>query len=126
MEESREASQTVIAAVEDMFFAAKIRATAEHVGVRVRIVKNFDALVKAAREETPLLLIVDLHSKQLDPFTLAEELKKDERLRHVSLLGFFSHVQTDLQRRAEQVGYDRVLPRSVFTKHLAEILCAKY
>ena len=49
-------------------------------------------------------------------------MKVDERLRAVPLVGFFSHVQTALRRRAEEAGYDRVMPRSAFTKHLAEIL----
>jgi hypothetical protein len=34
-------------------------------------------------------------------------------------------VQTALQQRAEESGFDRVMPRSVFTKRLAEILEGK-
>jgi hypothetical protein len=46
----------------------------------------------------------------------------DESLRAVPLLGFFSHVQTELQQRAKEAGFDRVMPRSAFSKNLAEIL----
>ncbi|HEX8922686.1 MAG TPA: hypothetical protein VF766_14520, partial [Pyrinomonadaceae bacterium] len=63
-----------------------------------------------------------LHAQKCDPFALAEQLKADETLRNVPLLGFFSHVQTALQQRAKQAGYDRVMPRSAFTKFLPEIL----
>jgi CheY-like chemotaxis protein len=115
-------NQHVLAAIDDMFFASKIRASAEHLGVDVRFIRSVEEALESARQERPSLLIVDLHSQRCDPFALAEALKSDEHLRDLPLVGFFSHVQTELQRRAEQAGYDRVLPRSVFTKHLAEIL----
>jgi len=49
-------------------------------------------------------------------------LKGDEALSAVPLLGFFSHVQTELQQAAKAAGFDRVMPRSAFTKQLSEIL----
>lgn len=112
----------ILAAVDDLFFAAKIRAVAEHLGVEVRFVKSADAALEIAGAELPSLIIADLHSQKCDPFALAAALKMDERLRDVPLVGFFSHVQTALQRRAEESGFDRVMPRSLFTKKLAEIL----
>ena len=115
----------VIAAVEDMFFAAKIRATAEHLGIKIHFARSADGLIESARREPPALIIVDLHTQQCDPFALGERLKTDEQLRDTPLIGFYSHVQTALQHRAREAGYDRVLPRSAFTKHLPEILQAK-
>lgn len=115
-------SRRVIAAVDDMFFASKIRATAEHLGVDVQFARSTDAAIEAARKSATALVIIDLHSNRIDPFALAAKLKADEQLREVKLIGFFSHVQTELQRRAKEAGFDRVLPRSAFTKQLGEIL----
>ena len=115
-------SRTVIAAVDDMFFISKIRATAEHLGVDVRFARNSDALLASARENKPKLIIVDLHSQKIDPIALAMMLKADAQLGVIELLGFFSHVQTDLMREATKAGYDRVMPRSAFSKDLATIL----
>lgn len=111
-----------MAVVDDMFFASKIRATAEHLGLDVRFEKSAGAIIEAARAELPFLIIADLHSQKCDPFTLAEQLKMDEQLRVVPLVGFFSHVQTVLQKQAEQSGFDRIIPRSAFSKHLPDIL----
>jgi CheY-like chemotaxis protein len=105
-----------------MFFASKIRATAESLNLNVRFVRSADALLEAARKELPSLVIADLHSQKCDPFNLAEQLKADEHLRAIPVIGFFSHVQTDLQKQAESAGFDRVLPRSAFSARLAEIL----
>ena len=115
-------SKPVIAVVDDMFFASKIRATAQHLGVPLHFARSTDEALEVAREIEPSLIIADLHAQKCDPFSLAEQLKADEILRAVPLVGFFSHVQTALQQRAEQSGYDRVMPRSFFTKHLPEIL----
>jgi CheY-like chemotaxis protein len=115
----------VIAVVDDLFFASKIRGTAEQVGVKVQFVRTADALVEAARNSQPSSIIVDLHSQKLNPIDVAKLLKGDERLRSIPLLGFFSHVQVELGQQAEQAGFDRVLPRSAFTSKLPEILSGR-
>lgn len=105
-----------------MFFASKIRATAEAVGVEVRFLRSIENLKEKAREMKPGLVVVDLHNTKLDPVALAAEFKADDELRTVPLLGFFSHVHADLQRKAMAAGYDQVVPRSVFARDLARIL----
>jgi CheY-like chemotaxis protein len=115
-------TRTVIAVVDDLFFASKIRGTAEQLGVTVSFPRRADALMEAALRAQPALIICDLHATRIDLIELAKLLKADERLRSIPLLGFFSHVQTELQHQAEQAGFDRVIPRSAFTKHLPDIL----
>lgn len=115
-------TRTILAAVDDMFFAAKIRATAEALGVTLKFHRRLEGLVEAASGQSPDLIIVDLHNEKLDPIELARVLKADEGSRTIPLLGFFSHVQTELQRAAVEAGYDQVMPRSVFSRDLAQIL----
>jgi CheY-like chemotaxis protein len=112
----------VLVVVDDIFFAAKIRTTAEHLGIEVIFTKSLAALDDALKPDAPALFIVDLHLQRDDPFLIASRLKADEESRATPLVGFFSHVQVELQRRAEAAGFDRVLPRSAFTKRLPEIL----
>ncbi len=112
----------VVVAVNDMFFASKIRATAEHLNVEVLFAKNAVAVIDAAREFKPSLIIFDLHEKKCEPFATAARIKAADDLRGTQLLGFYSHVNTELRREAEAAGFDSVLPRSRFTKHLADIL----
>ena len=112
----------VIAVVDDLLFAAKIRGAAEQAGAEVRFVKTADALLEAARRGGPAVVILDLQTSLFDPFAAAETLKSDERTRAVSVIAFFPHVQTDLQRRAEEAGVDQVMPRSAFDRRMVEIL----
>ena len=115
-------SGVIIAIVDDMFFKSKIRAVAEAVGTEISFPRNKEALIQKAREAKPKLIIVDLHNQKIDPAALAAELKSDDELRGITLLGFFSHVETELQRNALAAGFDQVVPRSVFARDLQKIL----
>ena len=115
-------SRRILAVVDDMFFASKIRATAEAVGVEVGFLRSTEALLRRARETKPDLILVDLHNQRLNPVELGVELKSDDSLNEIPLLGFFSHIDTELQRSALGAGYNKVLPRSLFSRDLAGIL----
>lgn len=117
--------RTVVAAVEDMLFVSKIRETAKAVGMIANFPRSADALLDSIGEDRPNLIVVDLHSLRFNAIELAGELKSNESLKTIPLLGFFSHVQTDLQRQAIEAGYDQVIPRSVFFRDLASILAGE-
>jgi CheY-like chemotaxis protein len=115
----------VTCVVDDMFFISKIRETGKALDMIVNFPRNLNGLRAKLAEETPDLILIDLHHQKVDAVQLAVELKTHETTRHVPLIGFFSHVQADLQRQAVQAGFDEVLPRSVFSRDLAQILEGK-
>ena len=115
----------VVAAVDDLFFAARIRATGEQLGIAVEIARDPETLLRNAQQDPPALVIVDLQAQRFDPLALATRLKADEQLRVVPIVGFLSHVEVELQERARAAGVDRVMPRSAFTKQLPELLQAE-
>ena len=120
--ESEIKGAAIVVAVDDMFFAAKIRATAEALGIPLRFARRAEEVKSAALEDKTMLIIFDLHAERLNAFELAREIKADERLRHIRLLGFFSHVQVELQQKAHEAGFEEVMPRSAFSRRLPEIL----
>jgi PleD family two-component response regulator len=111
----------IIAVIDDLFFASKVRGAAEHAGVRVIFAKHEEDIERGASEEKPALVIADLNSTRHDPVDLAIKLKADPNLRTVPLLGFFSHVDVELQRRAQEAGYDLTIPRSAFTATITKL-----
>jgi CheY-like chemotaxis protein len=115
-------TRNIIAVVDDMFFASKIRATAEALGVTIKFHRRLDSLVAAAGEQLPNLILVDLHNEKVNAIELARALKANDSTKSIPLLGFFSHVQTDLQRAAVEAGIDQVIPRSVFSRDVGKIL----
>jgi PleD family two-component response regulator len=115
-------TQKVVAIVDDMFFASKIRATAEALGVEISFPRTKDAALIKTREFKPRVVLIDLHNQRFDPVEFITELKADDELKQIPTLGFFSHVQVELQRKASAAGIDQVIPRSVFARDLAAIL----
>jgi len=118
-----DAKQTrVVAVLEDMFFASKIREAAKSAKVELEIFKNSTGLIESLISNHPTLFIVDLNSKKFNALDLIEELKASQELNNISTLGYLPHVQEDLKKAAIQAGYDVVMPRSRFSRELVDIL----
>jgi CheY-like chemotaxis protein len=123
--EQKPVHEKIFVAVDDMFFAAKILGTAQQLGRRVERLKSLAELREALEEEIPALLIIDLNSTQFQALEMVEFCKAHPALSAMPILGFLSHVQVELKRRAEQSGCDFVMPRSAFAQTLPEILSGK-
>ena len=112
----------VIAAVDDLFFGAKILETAQRLHVPLTLVRSPEELAAQARISRPALVILDLNAESCRPLEAIRQVKADPALKDTPALGFFSHVQHDLKRAAEEAGCDHILPRSTFTAQLPDIL----
>jgi len=113
---------TILAAVDDLLFSSKIRATAKQVGVDVQFARTRDEILAQARALKPALAIFDLNSGKTDPVSTIAALKSDPAIAAIRTIGFASHVHTDLIAAARQAGADEVMPRSAFAGKLADIL----
>ena len=109
----------VLALVDDLFFQAKMTETARRVGVALQTVANGDALVAAAAAQAHRLVLVDLNARQ-GALAAVQQLRASGNAQPI--VGFLSHVQTELAEKARAAGCQEVLPRSKFTADLAEIL----
>jgi len=123
MEETQ--NRIVIAAVDDMLFASKIKAAATHLNIIVRFVRNVVSARDAANFGLIALFVADLQSQTLDVYSMAEELKTFSEFANTRFLGFYSHVNTEVPERALASGFDKAVPRSAFSRNLEEILIGK-
>ena len=114
--------QTVLVAVDDLFFSSKITETAKQLGISLLFARSQDEVIARALTDKPALIIVDLNSTRCNPVETIGQIKDDADLRHIPIVGFLSHVQADLKVKATMAGCDRVMPRSVFTTYLPKIL----
>lgn len=114
-----EKAKTIVGVVEDLFFAVKIGDAAKRVGAAVVFVKTIEAVLEAL-PKSPVLILVDLNLKTIDPIELITHIRDKDRTAPV--IGFVSHVQVELRQQAQQAGYDTVLARSAFSEKLPQIL----
>ena len=111
----------ILAAVSDLLFASKISAAAKQLGLPVEFFREKEKLFQAAAN-TPAIVLVDLNNITLDPIELIASLKANPSTQPAQVIGYVSHVQHGRRREAEKAGCDLVLPRSVFSQNLIELL----
>lgn len=116
----------VIVVVDDMFFAAKINSAANIARRQIERVKSREHLEQEVSGYFPSLVIIDLNSNRLDPLQTIEFFKSRPELNSIPIVGFVSHVQTELIRLAQSAGCDYVLPRSAFSQLLPEIIAGNF
>ena len=116
----------VIVVVDDMFFAAKINSAANIARRQIERVKSREHLEQEVSGYFPSLVIIDLNSNRLDPLQTIEFFKSRPELNSIPIVGFVSHVETELIRLAQSAGCDYVLPRSAFSQLLHEIIAGNF
>ena len=112
----------VIVAVDDLMFASRISSAAKALGVAIVFARSPEAIVEAVRATSPRLVILDLNSARVRPLEAVAALKADPTLAAVPIVGFVSHVQTELIAEARQAGVDQVMARSAFVTQLPQLL----
>ena len=80
-----------------------------------------EGAARAAADEADVL-VVDLVSDQIDGATLVESMNMGRELAGTPTLGFYSHVDQAARRRAEEAGFDLVVPRSRMAREMAALV----
>ena len=113
----------VLAVVEDLFFRSKIETVAAQIGVPLCVINAPQSLPTPPSGSAWRLVIVDLNRSGDDSVEVVRLLR--QALPTMTILGYCSHVQTDLKTRALQAGCTTVLPRSAFVQRLPELIAGK-
>jgi CheY-like chemotaxis protein len=103
----------VLALVPDLLFGSRVQGTLQAAGHEVELIgEPASVAVRLKSQPQAAVLIVDLTNEELDGAALVQSLADAGMLAGLRTLGFFSHVDTDVRKRAEQAGFDMVVPRS--------------
>jgi hypothetical protein len=95
----------ITAIVPDLFFASKVKETLAAAGHDVTV-------VSAGAPLEADLLVVDLDAAGTDV----------ERPLGTPSLGFYSHVDVETRARAQEAGFDLVVPRSRMAREMPELV----
>jgi PleD family two-component response regulator len=109
----------LVAATSDLFLRSRIAELAKQTGADPFFGAGPDELRRLVAEKRPDLVILDLSSIEYDPFSVALELKTTFNSR---LFGLYPHVRTELKKRADEIGFEYVVPNSNFLAALRHVL----
>jgi CheY-like chemotaxis protein len=110
----------VLALVPDLLFGSKVQAMLGAAGHEVEMAQSeTDVWDQIAGTD---VLVVDLTTEDVDPVSLLDTLRAGGEAGGVRALAFYSHVDVETRRRAEEAGFDVVVPRSRMAREGAELV----
>lgn len=92
----------------DLLFGSRVQAGLQAAGHEVQLLGSQEAL--QASLEGCDVLVVDLTDERLEGAEVVQAL--GDGAQRPRTLGFYSHVDTETRDRAQQAGFDLVVPRS--------------
>jgi CheY-like chemotaxis protein len=100
----------VVALVPDLLFGSRVQAMLADAGHEVTLTGAEDE----ARTEAEFsdALVVDLTTDAVDGVMLVDSMRAGGELRGIRTLAFYSHVDAATRARAQEAGFDLVVPRS--------------
>ncbi len=113
-------TRSIVACVEDLFFRAKIEATARHLNVPVRFTEPKD-LAKAVAPDDTAAVLVEI-SEDGGSLAAVARLRQNSATKDLPVIGFLRHTDRELARQAEAAGLTKVMPRSEFSETLPDLL----
>ena len=110
----------VVALVPDLLFGSRVQAALTSAGHEVRLVAAPGDARSALADAD--VLVVDLAADAIDGPALVAALTAEDALGTTRTLGFYSHVDVATRGRAEQAGFDLVVPRSRMNREGADLV----
>jgi hypothetical protein len=92
----------------DLLFGSKVEGGLRAAGHEVTMARDTDVDAD--------LLVVDLVTTEYDDATLARLGQSG------AVLGFYAHTDQEIRRRAEEAGFDLVVPRSRMAREMASLV----
>jgi DNA-binding NarL/FixJ family response regulator len=115
----------VLALVPDLLFGSRVQGSLIAAGHDVELIGGEAGLAeRLADADAPpaAVLIVDLADGSFDGAGIVESLSRGEALGQTRTLAFYAHVEGSVRERAEQAGFDLVVPRSRMAREGAELV----
>ena len=115
----------VLALIPDLLFGSRVQSSLSAAGHDVELIGGEQRLrdrLKDAAASATAVLVVDLTNEDLDGATLVESLSGMGELARTRTLGFYAHVDADVRQRAEQAGFDQVVPRSRMAREAGQLV----
>jgi hypothetical protein len=117
----------VVALLPDLLFGSQVQGMLAAAGHEVELVGDENRLRDRfgdAAVPTVAVLVVDLTTDAVDGPALVKALSGEGTLAQTRTLGFYAHVDVSVRARAEEAGFDLVVPRSRMAREGAALVAS--
>jgi hypothetical protein len=115
----------VLALVPDLLFGSQVQGSLRAGGHDVELIGDEDRLRVRLADGAgagAAVLVVDLTDRSLDGAGMLESLRRAGALGSLRTLAFYSHVEGAVRERAQEAGFDLVVPRSRMAREGAQLV----
>lgn len=109
----------VVAYIPDLLFGSRVQASLRAAGHTVDLIGDGDGVRSGVTDAD--VLVIDLTDEPARRAGLLQSLPLED-LQGVHTLAFYSHVDVNARRLAEDAGFDLVVPRSRMAREGAELV----
>ncbi len=109
----------IVCFVPDLLLRSKIDVAIRHYGADVRHASSAQGLLAAAGDASAILVLIDLDAPGSGG---AESVAAVRTATKARIVGFCSHVETDLIRESRRAGADTVMANSTFAAAVAGLV----
>ncbi len=110
----------VLALTKDLFIQSRITGVTNPLGKKAQFAPDEEEMGRILVSSKPGLVVLDLSTTDYDAFSCARKVKSLSP--STKLFGFFPHVRAELKTKAENLGFDYIIPNSSFPASLRRIL----
>ena len=112
----------VLALVPDLLFGSRVQSLLTAAGHDVELVSGETEVWDQIAGTD--VLVVDLTTDDVDGAMLLDTLRAGGEMHGIRTLAFYSHVEVDVRRHAEEAGFDLVVPRSRMAREGGELVAS--
>ncbi len=112
----------VLVVVPDLMMRQKLVSALQAVGYPVRAVAKVARLGEVLDDGVPLAILVEIDGVDIDGPALTAALSTDERRGTAPVVGFCSHMRTELMDDVRAAGADRVIARGELVRRLEAVM----
>jgi len=102
----------------DLLFSSRIEGQARRIGADLKLVTDYDGLLRQLRENVPELLIVNLDLLE----TRLDQLQDILGGKSCKSVGYYSHVNARLGEKAKRFGIGLIMSQAAFVTKMNEVL----
>ena len=113
---------TILVAVNDIFFYAKLRDALKPQGYRLERARSLQDVPDKTAALQPAAFVLDMNDPALDGLKAVEAIRADLRFKDLPILAFANHEEVGTWQEARRLGVTKIVSRNEFSSRTRELV----
>jgi len=118
-------AQRIFVVCSDLMFSASIREAGASQGAVLEFIGSVEKFNEALEHFQATLFLADLHHPKMggeEACGLIRKVRASTKNKNAYAIAFGKHTEPEILKAAEEAGFDKAMPRSLFVREMPEIV----